>query len=258
MSRVSYLLTALVVLVSTGVGQARAEAGGTMAGADQIESALLLRSAMLAGDWLVNNQNKKQLWGSAPFSGDYGRFVYEYRPGDGFWRGGVCWTTATGIMGLVSLYNRTGLEKYSEAALRAGGFLKSLQCLDSRKRRTYGAMREITQQDDYIFPRDGMTSTGGFMALYFHTGEKEYLERARLYADWYLANAINPATGWPLWSFPLERDELNESDKKMGVFPGRWRYFPLPALQADRGHKVPRRHDSSGRQADRILHRGRQ
>lgn len=184
------------------------------------EQAQSLRSALLAGDWLINTQNKQALWDNEPFNGDFGRWVYEYRPGDGFWRGSVCWTMATGIMGLVTLYERTGMEIYSETAIRAGNYLKSLQVLDSRNRKTYGAMREMSQLDQFIFPRDGMTSTGGFLALYRLTGDPEYLERAKLYADWYLENALNPETGWPYWNYPLDKDGPGENDKRMGYFQG--------------------------------------
>ena len=182
--------------------------------------ARLLYSAMLAGDWLVNNQNRKTLWESEYFNGDYGRWIYEYKPEDGFWRGSVCWTTATGIMDLLTLYERTGFPRYKEALERAAVYLKSLQILDSRVPRNYGAVREMSQLDDYIFPRDGMTATGGFMALYRFTGDKEYLERAELYADWFLKYAVNPETGWPYWSFPFNTTQLDDSNKKMGYFQG--------------------------------------
>jgi len=99
--------------------------------------ARLLYSAMLAGDWLVNNQNRKTLWESEYFNGDYGRWIYEYKPEDGFWRGSVCWTTATGIMDLLTLYERTGFPRYKEALERAAVYLKSLQILDSRVPRNY-------------------------------------------------------------------------------------------------------------------------
>ena len=187
---------------------------------DGQQKARLLYSAMLAGDWLVNNQNKETLWGSEYFNGDYGRWIYEYNTKNDFWRGSVCWTMATGIMDLIALYERTGRATYKEAIDRAAIYLKSLQILDCRTTRNFGAFREMSQVDEYIFPRDGMTAMGGFLALYSHTGDKEYLERAGLYAEWYLKNAINPETGWPYWSFPFNTTKLDDSNKKMGHFQG--------------------------------------
>ena len=181
-------------------------------------NARLLHSAMLAGDWLVNNQNKKTLWENEYFNGDYGRWLYEYNINDGFWRGSVCWTTATGIMDLIMLHERTAIPRYKDAIDRATLYLKSLQILDSRNPRNFGAVREMSQLDKYIFPRDGMTTVGGFLALYRFTGDNEYLERAKLYADWYLKYAINPETGWPYHSFPFNTDQIDSDNKQMGYF----------------------------------------
>ena len=178
----------------------------------------ILYSAMLAGNWLVNNQNKETMGGSHPVNADYGRWIYEYIISRDFWRGSVCWTTSTGIMDLAMLYERTGEERYKEALERAALYLKSLQVLDCRNKRNYGAVRETNQLDNYIFPRDGMTSVGGFLALYRFTGDGEYLERAKLYGDWYLNYAINPETGWTYWSFPFDTDQLGDNNKQMGYF----------------------------------------
>ena len=179
--------------------------------------AQLLYSAMLAGDWLVNNQEKRQS-SNQPFSADYGRWLYEYKPAQHSWRGSTCWTAGTGIMGLVLLHERTGLARYKEALERAALYLKSLQILDPRDRRNYGALREHTALSDFSFPRDGATGMGGFLALYRFTGEKDYLDRARLFADWYLREGINPATHWPYWTFPFDAAKVDASDRRMGAW----------------------------------------
>lgn len=180
--------------------------------------AQLLYSAALAGDWLVNNQEKRTL-GNQPFNGDYGRWLYEYKLKEGTWRGSVCWTTGTGIMALSLLDQRFGSARYKEAMKRASRYLKSLQILDSRNPRTYGALREMDQLSDFLYPRDGATGAlGGYLALYRVTGEKDYLERAELFADWFLKNAINPSTNWPYWSFPLDGTPADRSDRKMAPF----------------------------------------
>ena len=179
--------------------------------------AQLLYSAALAGDWLVNNQEKRQIF-NQPYSADYGRWLYEYKPLEKSWRGSVCWTTSTGIMALALLHERTGLPKYREAIERASLYLKSLQILDPRIPRNYGALREITPLDDYIFPRDGSTGMGGFLALYRLTGDKEYLERARLFADWYLKEGFNPATQWPYYTFPFDATKVDPSDRRVGAW----------------------------------------
>ena len=179
--------------------------------------AQLLYSAMLAGDWLVNNQEKR-LQSNEPFSADYGRWLYEYKAVQQSWRGSTCWTAGTGIMGLVSLYERTGAPRYKEAIDRAARYLKSLQILDSRNRRNYGALREHTPMSDFSFPRDGATGMGGLLALYRFTGDKEYLERARLFADWYLREGFNPATQWPSYTFPFDPSKVDPADRRAGAW----------------------------------------
>ena len=209
----SVLLLTLAFIVYQGPTPGLAE--GVQVSEKQQYNAGLLYSAMLAGDWLVNNQNKKTLWENDYFNGDYGRWLYEYNVKDGFWRGSVCWTMSTGIMDLIMLYDRTGLPRYKDAIDRAAVYLKSLQILDVRNPRNFGAVREMSQLDNYIFPRDGMTTVGGYLALYRFTKDSEYLERAKLYADWYLKYAINPETGWPYASFPFDNADFN---KHMGYY----------------------------------------
>ncbi|MHC4394690.1 MAG: hypothetical protein ACYS1A_03460 [Planctomycetota bacterium] len=205
---ISVVLLALAFIIYQGLASGRTKE--VQISADEQYNARLLHSAMLAGDWLVNNQNKKTLWESDYFNGDYGRWLYEYKITDGFWRGSVCWTTATGIMDLIMLHKRTSLPRYKDAIDRAAVYLKSLQILDSRNPRNFGAVREMSQLDNYIFPRDGMTTVGGYLALYRFTKDSEYLERAKLYADWYLKYAINPETGWTYANFPFDSTDFNK------------------------------------------------
>ena len=178
------------------------------------DNARWLHSAILAGDWLVNNQEKRTN-GSQPFSADYGRWLYEYKLPDRSWRGSTCWTTATGIMALSSLYERTGFPRYKEALTRAALYLKSLQILDFRNQLLYGALAEHTPLSDFSFPRDGVTGgLGGYLALYRLTGDKEYLERAELFGNWFLRAGINPQTQWPYYTVRFDGRHIGPSDSK--------------------------------------------
>ena len=143
-------------------------------------------SAFLAGEWYLNTQNTAENpWGGIHDSADLGRFIYEYFPARRWARGNVVWGQAVGIMGLLGLHQRTGRRQYLDAALRAAEYMKSLQILDPRDP-DLGAMREKTPQEKEILRRDTATGGMGLAALYRHTGDKEYLYRARLLADWYL------------------------------------------------------------------------
>jgi hypothetical protein len=180
----------------------------------QAPNTRLLYSAILAGDWLVNNQEKRTN-GTQPFSADYGRWLYEYKLPDSSWRRSTCWTTATGLMALVSLYERTGFSKYKDAIDRAALYLKSLQVMDSRNLITYGALAEHTPLSDFSYPRDGATGgLGGYLALYRFTGEKEYLDRAELFADWFLRSAMNPLIQWPYYTVRFDGRHIGPSDSK--------------------------------------------
>lgn len=209
-----------VILLAAAAAVAPASGGAEAAqqhGQPAQLQARLLASAMLAGDWLVNNQEKRED-SRQPHSGDYGRWLYEYKIPQQSWRRSTCWTASTGIMGLALLHERTGIARYKEALLRAGLYLASLQILDSRNRRNYGAIREHTPLSDYSYPRDGATGLGGLLALYRVTGDREYLERARLFAGWYLREAINPATNWPYYTFPFDAAKVDASDRRAGAW----------------------------------------
>ena len=185
----------------------------------EYSNAKILNSAMMAGDWLINNQEKRTL-GEGFFNGDYGRWLYEYFPYNDFWRGSVGWTTATGIMDLICLYERTGYGKYKDGIERAAHYLKSLQVLDPRDKRIFGAVREMHQLDNHIYPRDGITTGMGYLALYRFTGEKDYLERSELFADWFLKYAMNKKNRFPLSDFPFDANKCTAADSVMGNYHG--------------------------------------
>jgi len=165
--------------------------------------AQLLESATLAGKWHIDNQNnEKHPWGGVHSSADNGRFLYEYFPATGSGHGGVVWTQATAIMGLLTMFH--GLRyvgwEFREPAILAGEYLKTLQILDKGKETNYGAFRETTPQTSYGYPRDAATGGMGLIALYRETGEEDYLQRAMIFAEWYHRYGSNEK-GWPHYQF---------------------------------------------------------
>lgn len=164
----------------------------------------MLEFARLSGNWYLNNQNTDEHpWGGVRNSADAGRFIYEYYPATGLCRGNGVWGQAVGIMALLALAERLDYPPYRDAALAAAKYLLTLQILDSRDERLFGALGEHTPQSDFIYPRDGATALMGLCVLYRETGDEEYLYRARLFADWYLKNAMDE-TGWPCYTFRLD------------------------------------------------------
>lgn len=113
--------------------------------------------------------------------------------------GEVCnWSMAFSAMGLLSASRAFAEPRYERAALRLGEYLKSLQILDPFHPEQHGAIREMTPLTPWCYTRDALSAAWGFIELHRHTGEAEYLERARLWGEWFLAKGCD-AEGWPLW-----------------------------------------------------------
>ena len=166
----------------------------------------LIESANLAGCWHTNNQNNaKHPWGGVRNSADNGRFLYEYFPSTGECGGSSVWTTATAIMGLLTMSRklldlRGGGEEFREPAIQAGEYLKTLQILDKSMESNYGGFREVTPQTPCSFPCDGAWGAMGLIALYRETGEEYCLRRAQIFAEWYHRYGSDEK-GWPYWNF---------------------------------------------------------
>ena len=206
--------TALAVCVFGIAAGAIASATANAAENAPSESASYFDSAVLAGQWYLNNQNTEERpWGTVRDSADLGRFVYEYFPARKWARGNVCWGQAVGIMALLSLHRRTNDPKYLESARLAAEYLKSLQILDRRNPRNFGALREHTPQTTWTFPRDAATGGMGFAALYRATGDKEYLQRLRLLCDWFIDHCMGQEK-WPARQFAFDKEQQDRTAKE--------------------------------------------
>ena len=189
-----------------------------------------LHHAIQAGQWYLANQNTDERpWGGVLNSADRGRFVYEYRLPGFVARGNGVWGQATGLMGLLALYHRTGEDRFHKSALLAGDYLMSLQWLDARVPQSLGGFREHTPQTPWSYPRDAATGVFGLLALYRETGHEEYLERGRLFADWWLKYGTDE-NNWPYIAFDLvhgkgtNRKQLvpGQEDQGEEYIPGDW------------------------------------
>lgn len=108
------------------------------------------------------------------------------------------WSMSFAVMGLLSAGRAFNEPRYERAALRAGEYLKSLQILDPFKPEFHGAIREVTPLTPWCYTRDALSTAWAFVELHRHTGDAEYLERARLWGEWFLAKGCDEE-GWPLW-----------------------------------------------------------
>ena len=166
-----------------------------------------LHHAELAGHWYCNNQNTNEKpWGGIKDSADKGRFVYEYLLHKNSARGMGVWGQAIGIMDLFDLAKRIPAEKgrFLPAANLGAGYLKSLQVVDFRLPKCIGGFHEHTPQDCESYPRDAVTGAFGLCRLFKETQDEEYLERAKMFADWWLKNGTDK-NGWPYITFDLKK-----------------------------------------------------
>lgn len=158
---------------------------------------ILLERAIECADWQVRNQVMDRQ------DANRGRFIRSYDKASGALIYTGNWQTGAALMGLLSTYRRTSDRRYLDAAEYAGRYLMSLQILDQRDVRFYGAIRELTPQSMELDPRDATTAAWALVWLYNFTGEEEYLRRAMLFADFHMKHCM--IEGWPQYSYYMER-----------------------------------------------------
>ncbi|MFC1452718.1 hypothetical protein ACFLSJ_05160 [Verrucomicrobiota bacterium] len=152
----------------------------------------LLGAAGACGEWMLANQVDDHR-----FDANRGRGLscFDLSTGGMYYTSG--WLTGTMCMALLALHRRTGTERYLDAAICAGHYIMSLQVMDSRDRRYYGAMREHTPQSVEFCPRDAVTAAWALIWLYNSTQDPAYLDRVALFGHWHLRECMR--NGWPLY-----------------------------------------------------------
>ncbi|MBL8029421.1 MAG: AGE family epimerase/isomerase [Fibrobacteres bacterium] len=113
------------------------------------------------------------------------------------------WNYAFASMALLTAYRTFGDDRYERAALNMARYMKSLQILDPFHGDNYGAIREVTPFTPWCFTRDALSVAWAFVELYRHTKDDEYLERAKLWGEWFLKNGFDEE-GWPTWGHEFE------------------------------------------------------
>ena len=166
-----------------------------------------LHHAELAGHWYCNNQNTNERpWGGIADSADMGRFVYEYILHKNTARGMVVWGQAIAIMNLYDLARRVPAEagRFTQAARLGADYFRTLQVTDFRLPKSIGGFRESTPQTPESYPRDAVTGGFGLCRLFRETQDQEWLDRAKLFADWWINHGTD-ANGWPYITFHIDQ-----------------------------------------------------
>lgn len=171
------------------------------------EKLQFLHHAELAGHWYCNNQNRDdQPWGGIQDSADCGRFVYEYILHRNSARGMGVWGQAIAIMDLYDLARRLpgSAARFLHSANLGAAYLKSLQVMDFRLPKSIGGFREHTPMTAESYPRDGVTGGFGLCRLFKETQDEEWLERAKLFAEWWINHGTDE-NNWPYITFNLDK-----------------------------------------------------
>ncbi len=151
---------------------------------------ILFTAAEKTAKWMIVNQPTDRL------NANKGRTINCYDPTTGYFALTTSWQTGGVCMGLLAMYKRTGGQIYLERAELAGRYIMSLQVMDHRQERYYGAIRECTPQSLEFCPRDATTAAWALVWLYEATNNAEYLDRAVLFGNWHMKFGMY--NGWPL------------------------------------------------------------
>ena len=151
---------------------------------------VLFAAAEKAAKWMIANQPIDRL------DANKGRTVSCYDKKTAYFSLTNSWQTGGVCMGLLAMYKRTGEQVYLDRAELAGRYIMSLQVMDHRQERYYGAIRECTPQSLEFCPRDATTAAWALVWLYEATSNPEYLDRAVLFGNWHMKFGMY--NGWPL------------------------------------------------------------
>ncbi len=207
------------------------------------EQSLFLNAARLAANWLNHTQNtERHPWTTyrVAQSADNGRFLEKMCPARedrmpaGVWLSGLylCGLTA---MDKTPVLNR---DRYGYAVECGARFLKSLQCFDTRWPKAIGGFHEVWPGHSYSAPRDAATGAFGLVALYEATGDKDLLDRAIRFGQWYKTHGSDP-DGYPWDDFNLETGEGTSHKRGDWQAGGTLIYWMLWTLTGDEAWKAP-------------------
>jgi len=166
-----------------------------------------LEAARLAAAWLVHGQNTTERpWGrvAARDSADLGRFLEKSHPSRDYYLTAGVWLQGITLAGLCDMMDTPSLDKhlYKPAIELGSRFLKSLQCFDVRWPKAIGGFHETRPGCEYSAPRDAATGAMGLIRLYLFTKDKDCLDRAIRFAEWYCTNGSDK-DGYPWDDFDL-------------------------------------------------------
>lgn len=165
-----------------------------------MDKSLIFDRVKIAMDYMVKHQVINRL------DANQGRTLNYYNSVSGLEYYTTSWETGAFMACLLAMYKRTGDPMYLDRAEHAGHYIMSLQVLDQRNPKYYGAFHECTPQSVEFCPRDATTAAWCMVWLYEATKKAEYLDRAILFAEWHLKYGM--CGGWPLWAVFMDENNF--------------------------------------------------
>ncbi|MDD4816948.1 MAG: hypothetical protein PHI85_03145 [Victivallaceae bacterium] len=137
--------------------------------------------------------------------------------------GATNWLIGFASMGQLAAAKAFKSDLYGHSAEKMMNYLRSLQIFDPYVMTHYGAIREITAHTPWCYVRDALSGAWGFLEYYRATGNAEYLERAKLWSQWYFKHGCDERF-LPKWgvSFgpPVSGGTPEMLDHMLGDFSG--------------------------------------
>jgi len=192
----------------------------TSSQADAFFISALRQSGIQALDWVLRFAQDTD-----PSSPEHGGIRNVYHPlRREFRRGGhgLCLTWSACLAGFASLsaYDLTGDPFYLDRVRLIGQYVKSNQNLDLSDSLRCGAF-VVSRDRRFVDVPDGSWAGNLFLHLYRRTREQEYLDRAKLAADWLLRQARMPHGGFTTF-YLLDKEQpvaySHASDGQHGLF----------------------------------------
>jgi hypothetical protein len=160
-----------------------------------------------------------------PKSPEYGGIRNVYNPlTKQFRRGGhgLCLTWSACLAGFAALaaYDLTGDEFYLDRVKLIARYVKSNQNLDESDELRYGTF-VVSKDRQFVDVPDASWAGDLFLDLYHRTGEEEYLQRAKIAADWLINVARMPHGGFTTFYVLPTRTPVaysHGSDGQHGLF----------------------------------------
>ncbi len=149
-------------------------------------------------EFYFRNQTRWREWDPSA-----GNIYFSYDPAGNPEVAATEWAMAFAAMGLFAAAKVFDEPKYRRAAEKMGEAIKTMQIFSPFLPRHYGAFREHSPQTTWCYVRDALSAAWGFVEFYRATGKEEYLERAVLWAEWFLREGRD-AENWPLWGVDFE------------------------------------------------------